>query len=169
LEPALEGWSWWILSINLLLGILLIVIDRVRLCRNHCLPVLRLSAARSRSRLQELGVKSEQTDRFVNTLWFDPELEFTCRSTRLEAVELIVEALDCVSRMAACYGRCGKKVFEANKDSILTAIWLFECVAPADAHKAPVGPLRVRLKSLLSRTTPSNGVNHGDSRPHTLD
>jgi hypothetical protein len=147
LQPKLEVWSWWILSINLLLGALLIVIDKGRLCRNHYLSVLRLSATGSRSRVQELGVKCQQIDHFVNTLWFDSELEFRCRRKRLEAVESIVQALDCLSRTAARYGRCGKKVFEANQDCILRGISVFECMALVDGHKEIVGPLADRLKS----------------------
>ena len=147
LQPELEIWTWWILSINLLLGTLLIVIDGVRLCRNHYLSVLRLSAAGSRSRMKELGVKSQQIDRFVDTLWFDSELEFRYRSTRLEAVESIVQALDCLSRTAARYGRCGKKVFKANQGCILRAISLFECMVLVDDNKEVLGPLADRLKA----------------------
>jgi hypothetical protein len=31
---------------------------------------------KSRSRIEALGIKSEQADRFVNALWFNPEIEF---------------------------------------------------------------------------------------------
>jgi hypothetical protein len=55
---------------------------------------------------------------------------------------LIVLALDLLSRIASRYGRCGKKVFEANQDPILSAMQLFECVPFADVDKILVEPLR---------------------------
>ena len=115
--------------------------------RNHCLGVLRLSAAESRNRLLELGVQSEQIDRFVNALWSASQLQFRCKSTRHQWVALIVQALDGLSRTAARYGRCGKKVFETNQNSILEAIRLVECSELLDMESAIVGSLSVRLKS----------------------
>jgi hypothetical protein len=146
-QPGLEGWNWCIFSINLVVSILLIVTDGILSRRNHCLAVLRRSATGSHSRLQELGVQSEQIERFVYALWSDSELEFRCGSTRIQCVALTVQALDTLSRTAARYGRCGKKVFEANQDSVLEAIRLFECLDLVDAEKAILGPLSIRLKS----------------------
>jgi len=48
--------------------------NRPRSYRNHRRGFLRLSVAKSRSRIEALGIKSEQVDRFVNALWFNPEL-----------------------------------------------------------------------------------------------
>ena len=147
-QPCLEGWTWCVLSINLVLGVALIVTDAICSSQNHYLPVLRLSVYGSRNRLLELGVRSTQIDRFVSALWLPSQLEFTCRSKRRQWVVLIVQALDGLSRTAAHYGRCGKKVFEANHDSILEAIQLFECSELVDMEKAITGPLSIRLKSL---------------------
>jgi hypothetical protein len=146
-QPNLEGWIWCIFSINLVLSILLFVSDGIRLCRNHCFAVLRLSAARSYSRLLELGVRSTQIDHFVNALWSDSNLEHRCSSTRFQLAASIVQALDGLSRTAARYGRCGKKIFEANQDSVLEGIQLFECLEFVDVEKAIVETLCVRLKS----------------------
>jgi len=58
----------------------------------------------------------------------------------------MVLALDLLSRIELCYGRCGRKVFEANQDQIVSAMQLFECVPFADADKMLVEPLRAWLK-----------------------
>jgi hypothetical protein len=135
-----------ILSINVLLGVLLILIDEIESCRDHNLGLLRLSASKSRARIEKLGVRSKQVDRFVNALWLDPDLKFAFKRTRLQSVELIVLALDLLSRTAWRYGRCGRKVFEANQDPIMAAIQLFECLSFVDAEKMLVAPLRAWLK-----------------------
>src|ERR1700752_957333 len=72
--PELAGASWCILSVSVLLGILLILVDEIGSCRNHDLGLLRLSAAKSRDRIAKLGIRSDQVDRFVDSLWFNPEL-----------------------------------------------------------------------------------------------
>jgi hypothetical protein len=112
----------------------------------HRLGLLRFSAAKSRDRIEKLGIKSKQVDRFLNALWLNPELELRFRNTPLQSVVLMVLALDLLSRIASRYGRCGRKVFEANQDPIVSAMQLFECVPFADADKMLVGPLRAWLK-----------------------
>jgi hypothetical protein len=62
----------------------------------------------------------------------------------------MVLALDLLSRIASRYGRCGRKVFEANQDPIVSAMQLFECLPFADAHKMLVEPLSAWLKSRLN-------------------
>jgi hypothetical protein len=138
----LQGASLCILSINILLGALLILADEIDLRRNHCLGLLRFSAAKSRDRIQKLGINSKEIDRFVSALWSNPELNFRFRRTRLRSIELIVLALDILSRTASRYGRCGKRVFEANQDPIVNAMQLFECLPLADAEAVLVGPLK---------------------------
>jgi hypothetical protein len=142
----LQGPNLWILSIIILLAVLLILNDEIDSCRNHQLGLLRFSAAKSRDRIEKLGIKSKQVDRFLNALWLNRELELRFRNTRLQSVVLMVLALDLLSRIASRYGRCGRKVFEANQDPIVSAMQLFECVPFSDADKILVAPLRAWLK-----------------------
>jgi hypothetical protein len=142
-STELQGANLWILSIIILLGVLLILSDEIASCQNHRLDLLRFSAAKSRDRIEKLGIKSKQVDRFLNGLWLNRELEFRFRNTRLQSVVLMVLALDLLSRIASRYGRYGRKVFEANQDPIVSAMQLFECVPFADADKMLVEPLRV--------------------------
>ena len=132
--------SLYILSINVLLCVLIILVDQIGSFRNHRLGLLRFSAAKSRSRIEALGIKSKQIDRFVNALWLNPELEFSFRSTRMQSVELIIEALDLLSRTASRYGRRGRKVFEVNQEPIMSAMRLIECLPLADAEEVLVDP-----------------------------
>ena len=104
------------------------------------------TAAKSRDRIAKLGIKSKQVDRFLNALWLDRELEFRFQNTRLQSVLLMVLALDLLSRIASRYGRCGRKVFEANQDPIVSAMELFDCLPLPDAHKMLIEPLRDCLK-----------------------
>ena len=143
---GLQEPSLWILSIIILLGVLLILGDEIASCRNHRLGLLRFSAAQSRDRIEKLGIKSKQVDRFLNALWLNRELEFSFRNTRLQSVVLMVLALDLLSRIASRYGRCGRKVFEANQDPIVSAMQLFECVPFTDVDKILVEPLKAWLK-----------------------
>jgi hypothetical protein len=135
-----------ILLINVLTGILLILIDEIGSCRNHDLGLLRLSAAKSRDRIARLGIRSNQVDRFVNALWFNPELNVAFRNTRLQSVELMVLGLDFLSRIVSCYGRCGRRVFEANQYPIVKAMELFECITLAEAEEMLVEPLKTWLR-----------------------
>ena len=146
-STELQGANLWILSIIILLGVLLILSDEIASCQNHRLGLLRFSAAKSRDRIEKLGIKSKQVDRFLNGLWLNRELEFRFRNTRLQSVVLMVLALDLLSRIASRYGRYGRKVFEANQDPIVSAMQLFECVPFADADKMLVEPLRAWLKT----------------------
>ena len=145
-STELQGANLWILSIIILLGVLLILSDEIASCRNNRLGLLRFSAAKSRDRIEKLGIKSKQVDRFLNALWLNSELEFRFRNTRLQSVVLMVLALDLLSRIASRYGRCGRKVFEANQDPIVSAMQLFESVPFAYADKMLVEPLRAWLK-----------------------
>jgi hypothetical protein len=70
----LESPSLYILLINVLICVLIISVDQTDSYRNHRLGFLRLSVAKSRNRIEALGIKSEQVDRFVNALWFNPEI-----------------------------------------------------------------------------------------------
>jgi hypothetical protein len=106
--PELARTSLCILSVNVLLGVLLILVDEIGSCRNHDLGLLRVSAAKSRDRIAKLGIRSKQVDRFVNALWLNAELKCTFKNTRLESVELMVLALDLLSRIASRYGRYGR-------------------------------------------------------------
>ena len=98
------------------------LVDQTDSYRNHRLGFLRLSVAKSRSRIEALGIKSEQVDRFVNALWFNPEIEFRFRCKRFRSVELTIEALDLLSQTAARYGRRGREVFVVNQEAIVNAI-----------------------------------------------
>ena len=140
------GPSLDILSINVLFWALIIVADEIGSCRNHRMGLLRFSAAKSRRRIEALGIKSKQVDRFVNALWLNPELKSRFRTRRVESIELVDEALDLLSRTASRYGRRGRKIFEVNQDSIVAAMRLLECLPLADAEKAVVGPLKAWLE-----------------------
>jgi hypothetical protein len=107
--------------------------------------LLRLSAAKSRDRIAKLGIRSKQIDRFVDALWFNPELNVAFRNTRLQSVELMVLGLDLLSRMASRYGRCGRRVFKANQPP-MSAMGFFECISFADAEKILLEPLTAWLK-----------------------
>ena len=91
-------------------------------------------------------MKSKQIDRFVDTLWLNRELEHRFRRTRLQSVELMVQALDILSRTASRYGRRGRKVFEVNQDVLVSAMWSFECLSFADAEEVLVEQLKAWLK-----------------------
>ena len=144
-SSEIQGVSLCILSITIVLGALLIVVDEIDFLRNHCLGLLRLSAAESRDRIQKLGINSKRVDRFVHALWLDPELKRRFKRTRLQSIELIVESLDILSWTASRYGRRGKKVFEANQDPIMDAIRLLECLSASDAEVTLIGPLKAWL------------------------
>ena len=137
--------SLCILSLNIVIGILLILVDEIGSCRSHRLGLLRFAAANSHRRIEKLGVKSKQIDRFVDAVCLNPELEHTFRRTRLQSVELMVQALDILSRTASRYGRPGRKVFELNKDALVSAMWSFECLSFADAEEVLVEELKVWL------------------------
>jgi hypothetical protein len=137
----LQSPSLYILLINVLICVLIILVDQTDSYRNHRLGFLRLSVAKSRSRIEALGIKSEQVDRFVDALWFNPEIEFRFRNTRFRSVELTIEALDLLSQTAARYGRRGRKVFVVNQEPIVTAIRLIECLTLEDAEEVLVEPL----------------------------
>ena len=141
-STKLQGTSLCILCLNIVLGILLILVDEIGSCRNHGLGLLRFSAANSRDRIEKLGIKSKQIDRFINALWLNPELEHRFRRKGLQSVELMVQALDILSRTASRYRRRGKMVFEVNQDAIINAMRLFECMPLADAEEVLVGPLK---------------------------
>ena len=137
----LQSPSLYILLINVLICVLIILVDQTDSYRNHRLGFLRLSVAKSRSRIEALGIKSEQVDRFVDALWFNPEIEFRFRNTRFRSVELTIEALDLLSQTAARYGRRGRKVFVVNQEPIVSAIRLIECLPLEDAEEVLVEPL----------------------------
>jgi hypothetical protein len=116
-------------------------VDQTDSYRNHRLGFLRLSVAKSRSRIEALGIKSEQVDRFVDALWFNSEIEFRFRRKRFRSVELTIEALDLLSQTAARYGRRGRKVFVVNQEPIVNAIRLIECLPLEEAEEVLVEPL----------------------------
>jgi hypothetical protein len=117
-STELEDASLCILSLNVVLGILLILADEIGSCRNHHLGLLRFSAANSRTRIEKLGIKSKEIDRFINGLWLNLELEHKFRRMPLQSVEFMVQALDILSRTASRYRRRGRKVFEVNQDRL---------------------------------------------------
>lgn len=140
--------SLFVLTVNVALGILLILADEIDSCRHHNLGLLRFSAAKSRSRIEKLGIESKQVNQFLNILWFNHELELRFKRTRVRSVELIVLALDLLSRLASCYGRYGRRVFEANQTPIVNAMRLFQCVPVAEAERILVEPLEIWLQDL---------------------
>jgi hypothetical protein len=137
----LERPNLCILLADVLICLLLILVDQIDLYRNHRLGFLRRSVAKSRSRIESLGIKSKQVDRFVNALWSNSEIEFRFRRTRFRSVELIIEALDLLSQTAARYGRRGRQVFVVNQEPVVSAIRLIECLPLEDAEEELVGPL----------------------------
>jgi hypothetical protein len=86
---------------------------------------LSFSVTKSLRRIENIAVKSSEMYRFFNALWLNAELESRFRSRRLESFELMVQALDYLSRTAVRYGRSGKRIFEANRHPIVSAIQLF--------------------------------------------
>lgn len=100
-STELQSASLCVLLINMLLGATLIFVDEIDLRRNHSLGLLRFSAAERRARIEKLGINSKQVDPFVDALWSNPELKLRFRRTRLESIELIVLALDILSRTAS--------------------------------------------------------------------
>jgi hypothetical protein len=101
---------------------------------------------RARCRIEKLGVKSKQVDQFLNTLWFDRELELRFKKTRVRSVELMVLALELLSRVASRYGRCGRRVCEANQAPIVNAMCLFECLPIAEAESKLAEALNLWLQ-----------------------
>ena len=97
---------------------------------------------------EKLGIKSRQVDQFLDKLWFDRELELRFRRTRVKSVELMVLSLDLLSRLASCYGRYGKRVFEANEGPVVKAMHLFECLTLAEAESSLLEPLELWLRDL---------------------
>ena len=108
----------------------------------------RFSVTKSRSHIEKLAVNSSEADRIFNALWSNSELEYRFRSRRLHSFELMVQALDCLSRTASRYGRRGKKVFEVNRHPIVSAIQLFECLPFADAEREFAKLLKARLEAM---------------------
>src|ERR1700675_981387 len=143
-----EGPRFCFLSITVFLSVFLIFVDEIGSCRKHHLGLLRFSVTKSRSRIKKLAVNSSDVDRIFNALWSNSELESRFRSGRLQSFELMVQALDCLSRTASRYGRRGKKVFEANRHPIVSAIQLFECLPFADAEEEFVRLLKTRLEAM---------------------
>jgi hypothetical protein len=137
-----------ILSITVLLSVLLILVDEIGSCRKHHLGLLRFSVTKSRGRIKKLAVNSNEVDRIFNALWFNSEIECRFRSRRLQSFELMVQALDCVSRTASRYGGRGKKVFEVNRDPIVSAIQLFERLPFADAEREFAKLMKARLEAM---------------------
>ena len=138
--------TFLVLSVSLGLGALLILADEIDCCRHHKLGLLRFSASKSRCRIEKLGVKSKQVDQFLNTLWFDRALELRFKQTRVRSVELMVLALELLSRLASRYGRCGRRVFEANQAPIVNAMCLFECLPTAEAESKLAEALNLWLQ-----------------------
>src|SRR5260370_20980589 len=66
--PELAVASLCILSVNVLLGVLLILVDEIGSCRNHDLGLLRVSTSKTRDRIAKLGIKSQHVDPFLNAL-----------------------------------------------------------------------------------------------------
>jgi hypothetical protein len=143
-----EGPSLCILAISVLLSVFLILVDQIGSCRNHHRGLLRFSVTKSLSRIGKIAVKSSEIDRIFNALWLNSELECRFRSRRFQSFELMVQALDCLSRTAVRYGRSGKRVFEANRHPIVSAIQLFECLPFADAEEEFVKLLKARLEAM---------------------
>jgi hypothetical protein len=102
------------------------------------------------SDIERIGVESSKIDRIFNALWPNSELAFRFRSRSLHSFELIVQALDCLSRTAVRYGRSGKRVFEANRQAIVSAIQLFEYSPFADAEEEFAKSLKAQLEAMPS-------------------
>ena len=136
----------FVLSASVAMGVLLIVADEIDCRRYHNLGLLRFSASKSRRRIEKLGIRSEQVDQFVNALWLDRDLEQKFKKTRVKSVELMVLALELLSRLAWYYGRGGRRVFEANQEPIVSAMELFDSLSIADAERVLVEPLKRWLR-----------------------
>jgi len=68
------------------------------------------------------------------------------RFTRLQSVELVLQALDILSRTASRYGPRGKKVFEVNQDTLVNVMRSLECLSFADPEEVLVERLKAWLK-----------------------
>jgi hypothetical protein len=148
IATGFEGPSLCILAINVLLSVFLILIDLIGSCRKHHRGLLRFSITNSLRRIERIAVDSSEMDRIFNALWLNSELECRFRSGRFHSFELIVQALDCLSRTAVRYGRSGKRVFEGNRHAIVSAIQLFGCLPCADAEEEFAKSLKARLEAM---------------------
>jgi hypothetical protein len=148
ISTGFEGPSLCILATSVLLSVFLILIDQIGSCRKHHRGLLRFSVTKSLSRIERIAVESSEIDRIFNALWLDSELECRFRSRRFQSFELMVQALDCLSRTAVRYGRSGKGVFEANRHPIVSSIQLFECLPFADAEEEFAKLLKARLEAM---------------------
>ncbi len=123
-----------VLSIDTLLSALLIIVDASLAFRKHRLGILRSSALRSRGRVEDLGLRFELLDRFVNALWLSREMEQQFHRTRVRSVELLIEALDILSETAIRYGRRGRKIFVVNQIPVFDAMRALEYLPQGDAE-----------------------------------
>jgi hypothetical protein len=119
LEPSL-----YILLVSGLLCVLLVWIDRIVSCRNHHLGLLQFSLSQSRHRINAMGIRPAEIDRFAQRLCFDARIAFKFRKSGSRSVELIIQKLDLLARTAERYGSGGRKVFSVNQEPIIDAIRL---------------------------------------------
>ena len=62
--------------------------------------LLQFSLAQSRHRIKAMGIRSEEIDRFAKRLCLDSRIAFKFRNSRFQAVELIIQGLDLLTRTA---------------------------------------------------------------------
>jgi len=82
-----------------------------------------------------MGIRSAEIDRFSKRLCLDSSIAFKFRNSRFRSVELIIQKLDLLARIAERYGSGGRKVFSANQGPIIDAIQLFEYLALENAEE----------------------------------
>jgi hypothetical protein len=143
---ALTGPSLCILSVSGLLCVLLVWVDRMVSRRNHNLGLLQFSLSQSRRRIKAMGIRSAEIDRFSKRLCLDSSIAFKFRNSRFRSVELIIQKLDLLARIAERYGSGGRKVFSANQGPIIDAIQLFEYLALENAEEVIEQRLMTSLK-----------------------
>jgi hypothetical protein len=139
----------YMLLLNSILSLILMATDTINARRNHRLGIIRSSVSLSRDRIQEIGLRFELLDRFVNSLWLSSEVEHCFKRIRIRSIEMLIEALDILSRISASYGRRGRKVFVMNQEPIFTAIRALECLPFEDAATAILEPVKDWLKTPL--------------------
>ena len=132
---ALTGPSLYVLSVSGLLCVLLAWADRLVSCQNHNLGLLQFSLAQSRHRIKAMGIRSEEIDRFAKRLCLDSRIAFKFRNSRFQAVELIIQGLDLLTRTAERYGTRGRKVFCINQEPIIDAIRLLDYLPLENAEE----------------------------------
>ena len=107
--------SLYILSFSGLLCVLLVWIDKMLSCRNHNHGLLQFSLSQSRHRIKAMGIQSTELDRFADRLSLDSKIAVKFRNSRFRSMELIIQKLDLLARIAQRTAAVVEKCFRPIK------------------------------------------------------